>query len=1057
MSGKNLTFKLVMEGDNKSLVASAKQSQEVTQKLFDSIKKEAEQVKKTSQDASKAIEGFGSSETKQKVAQLVTELHGASQALDGLGKDANLSAENLKHIGDYGEASLNKLQVDLEKARQNLNYLSATNATPANINEAQQEVKELEQGVKQVKIAFDAYSNAANASISAINSVGGESAKAAEQVKKLDTELNQANAELAKTDSVAVEATKGIQGLKTGYTALTSAMAALGIGVTASELSKQADAYKNLTARIQIAIGEHGNIEKAMDDVIAVSLKTNANLEATGGLYGRLTKIGQEMKWPQEQALALTEAINKAVAVGGGSAQANEAALTQLNQALGSGVLRGDEFNSIMEQSPRLAQAMADGLKVNTGELRNMAGEGKLTADVVTKAILSQSDAITKEFAKFPTTIGNSIENLKTSWMIYLGELDKTHGVSERAANAIKYLAENLDEVMGMLTLAGQAFITYKALNIASIFLDKAAGVRAASIALTQETAVVVANTQAQLANATATRSASLAKTQLATNAQTASLATASTSGSIMTLVGRLGALGIAVTALGILVPTVIEPLGTAIGEGVAKLMGYGDAIEKYDRQLANEAARTKAAAEIKASFALASEKATEKTYQLTKESKKLIEAFDALIKKGEDSSDSLDKVSESMRFDSTKNINDSITAFVALQEQGKITAEQIQQNLSKALDGKDLIVFETNAKAAFMGTAKEVEKLALVTEAVLNQALFRTGLTYEQLQGKGSLASNSLINDSVKLIDSLESLKAKGIDVGIALNTSLGKAISGAETADQVEILKSKITSLRSELGVTVSNGLLQQAEYQLLKIQGLSDEAKAGINSVAEAFNKFGIQTKQEANLAADGWVEAYKKLQYGGVATTNQLRQAIQKMTSDIYASGDAGKISWLENQMYMHGMTESIDEFGRASSVLKTTDDAISKIGHSAKETAAQLDQMNKAQVGEIKDNSWEDFKSKRKISENNRTNTKVFTPRVDTANSISELSTKAVVELAPLITTAFTAEATENIQPKETKRLELSINGQTSELEGTPENVDLVDQLFSQLERDQKRR
>ncbi|WP_164081794.1 tape measure protein, partial [Stenotrophomonas maltophilia] len=66
---------------------------------------------------------------------------------------------------------------------------------------------------------------------------------------------------------------------------------------------------------------------------------------ATGDLYARLTKIGQEMKWPQEQALALTETINKATQVGGGSAAANEAAITQLNQALGSGVLRGDEFN----------------------------------------------------------------------------------------------------------------------------------------------------------------------------------------------------------------------------------------------------------------------------------------------------------------------------------------------------------------------------------------------------------------------------------------------------------------------------------------------------------------------------------------------------------------------------------------------------------------------------------------------------------------------------------------------------------------------------------------
>lgn len=150
-----------------------------------------------------------------------------------------------------------------------------------------------------------------------------------------------------------------------------------------------------------------------MDDVKNVAINTNSNLTATGDLYARLTKIGQEMKWPQEQALALTETINKATQVGGGSAAANEAAITQLNQALGSGVLRGDEFNSMMEQSPRLTQALADGLGVTTGKLREMAGEGQLTTDVVTKALLSQSEVISAEFAKFPTTIGASIENLK--------------------------------------------------------------------------------------------------------------------------------------------------------------------------------------------------------------------------------------------------------------------------------------------------------------------------------------------------------------------------------------------------------------------------------------------------------------------------------------------------------------------------------------------------------------------------------------------------------------------------------------------------------------------
>ncbi|MFS1562221.1 tape measure protein, partial [Acinetobacter radioresistens] len=140
-----------------------------------------------------------------------------------------------------------------------------------------------------------------------------------------------------------------VEGLRNSFNALTGVLAAVGIGTSAMEIAQVSDQYKTLSGRIQIAIGDNANLKQAMDDVANVAIKTNSNLVATGDLFARLTKIGQEMKWPQEQALALTETINRAIQVGGGSAEANEAAITQLNQALGSGVLRGDEFNSMVE------------------------------------------------------------------------------------------------------------------------------------------------------------------------------------------------------------------------------------------------------------------------------------------------------------------------------------------------------------------------------------------------------------------------------------------------------------------------------------------------------------------------------------------------------------------------------------------------------------------------------------------------------------------------------------------------------------------------------------
>ncbi|WP_373684960.1 tape measure protein [Acinetobacter sp. YH12072] len=659
-------------------------------------------------------------------------------------------------------------------------------------------------------------------------------------------------------------------------------------------------------------------------------MATNSNLTATGDLFSRLTKIGQEMKWPQEQALALTETINKAIQVGGGSAASNEAAITQLNQALGSGVLRGDEFNSMMEQSPRLAQALADGLDVTTGKLREMAGEGKLTTDVVTKALLSQSEKITEEFNKFPTTIGASIENLKTAWTIYIGEADAATGASAKVAEAIKFVAENLDTIVSTLMLAGQAFVAYKALNIGLMFLDKANSVKAASLAITQETTSVVANTQAQIANANATRATAVAKGQLATSTATA---TASAGTSLMGLVGRLGTLGIAITSLGVMGAATVgmlTPLGEWMGEAAAKAMGYGEAIEKLEKQQLLEAAQAKVAAEIKAEQAAAAEKARDKTYQLTEESKKLITEFDELIKKGEPTKEALEKISNAMKFDSTKGINDSITALIALKDQGKITADELQVSLGKALDGKDLLVFEANARAAFAGTSKEAEKNAQITEAVMKAALERTGLSTEQLQGKFSLAFQSASNDVQIILNNLDLYKQKGIDTGLALASNLNKAIDTAQTRAELDYAKSKLIELEKQ-GVITGD----QVALGLSKIEQKANQLPAALNPVLAAFAALGLKTKDQLNDAADSAKRNFDIVKKSGQATAEGIKQAYVEMLNTAIATGDKARIAEVQAKAASLRLRVEVDETGKA--VVKTMDDW-EKANHRVRDSA-----------------------------------------------------------------------------------------------------------------------
>lgn len=886
MSGKNLTFKLVMDADTKDFVLNIQQSEKTAKALFDAIKSESDKLKTTSAETAKEVGKIVPDDLSQKANKAQQELKETSDSAKKLGDEAGKTQSEASALGD----SLESIAIDAGRADQSIDQL------------------------------------------------GAESAEAANQVKQLDVGLENTQLELKETESASKAVSGELQGLKTGFNAITGALAALGIGATAAEIAQTADEYKNLSGRISIAIGDHGDLQKAMNDVKNISIATNSNLTATGDLFSRLTKIGQEMKWPQEQALALTETINKAIQVGGGSAASNEAAITQLNQALGSGVLRGDEFNSMMEQSPRLAQALADGLDVTTGKLREMAGEGKLTTDVVTKALLSQSEKITEEFNKFPTTIGASIENLKTAWTVYVGEADAATGASAKVAEAIKFVAENLDTIVSTLMLAGQAFVAYKALNIGLMFLDKANSVKAASVAITQETTAVVANTQAQIANATATKSASTAKTQLATSSKAAEASMAATSMGVMGLVGRLGTLGIAITSLGVMGAATVgmlTPLGEWMGEAAAKAMGYGEAIEKLEKQQLLEAAQAKVAAEIKAEQAAAAEKARDKTYQLTEESRNLITAFDELIKKGESAVEALGKLQDSLVFESTKSINDSVTALLVLEQQGKISSESLKKSLKEAMSSEDLVVFATNAKAAFAGTSFEAQKMALIAEQAMILAVERTGFSFEQLQGKGSAASRSLVNDIQVIIGNLDELKRQGLDTALVLNQSITKAVDGAETIQQLNAIRSHINSLKSELGETVTNGLLHQVEVQAFNINRQLDEMSAGVNSVNEAFSVFGLRSRDEAKLIAAEYKMAYEVLLKSGEASTDQLQQAFKKY-ADVAVQANGGVVDgFIRSQALALDLEVQVDETGKTA--VKSADDW-EKANHRVRDSA-----------------------------------------------------------------------------------------------------------------------
>ena len=226
-----------------------------------------------------------------------------------------------------------------------------------------------------------------------------------------------------------------------------------GFGV--SQLKGFADGYTEIQNKLRLVESASISSAKGLNNVFDIALKTNQSINATSGVYQRFAQNAETLKISQAQIASLTETVSKAVAVSGASAGAADAALTQFGQALGSGILRGDEFNSVMEQTPALAKAIATGLGVTTGELRNMAKEGKLTMDVLVPALERAKESVDDQFNTRILTISAAFENLNTSTVKWIGELDKSTGASEAFAKAINEIANHLTIVASLAAGAG--------------------------------------------------------------------------------------------------------------------------------------------------------------------------------------------------------------------------------------------------------------------------------------------------------------------------------------------------------------------------------------------------------------------------------------------------------------------------------------------------------------------------------------------------------------------------------------------------------------------------
>lgn len=209
------------------------------------------------------------------------------------------------------------------------------------------------------------------------------------------------------------------------------------------------DTYSLLDSQIRLVIDDGNSLEKVQRLLLETSNETRLSFQATTKLYTRLDRATQQLFLTDEQVIKATNTLNKAIIISGASATEASAALTQLSQGLASGVLRGEELNSILEQTPRIAQLIADGLGKTIGALRQLGSQGKLTTEVIIDALNSQTDAIDKEFAKIEVTSAQTwtvLTNNAESYFVKLEEVNAVQSIFNSLLKVASAAFSNLDK-----------------------------------------------------------------------------------------------------------------------------------------------------------------------------------------------------------------------------------------------------------------------------------------------------------------------------------------------------------------------------------------------------------------------------------------------------------------------------------------------------------------------------------------------------------------------------------------------------------------------------------
>jgi tape measure domain-containing protein len=312
-------------------------------------------------------------------------------------------------------------------------------------------------------------------------------------------------------------------------------------------LGSMVDGYADIIGRLDDVTSGEAALSRAREDTLRISREYYANLDATATLYARTTTALGEMRMGQSAVAEIVATVNAGLLVGRASTQESASAIQQLSQAFGAGRLSGEEFNAVFEASPQLMRLFADQLGAPIGAMKELAAEGRITDEVMAKALTSAAaEELRRRAELVPLTIARAWQLARTNATEYFGDADQSLGASSAIAQSIRLLSENLD----LLVVTGVAIAGLYGGRMTAAALRSAAGWTTHTAALVRDTAAQNAQ-QVALLRGQGVATASAVRTVALANAQTVATATTVRFNAALAFVG--GPIGVAIAGLGAL------------------------------------------------------------------------------------------------------------------------------------------------------------------------------------------------------------------------------------------------------------------------------------------------------------------------------------------------------------------------------------------------------------------------------------------------------------------------------------------------------------------------